>query len=76
MRRPGEKFNWDLAIEARKFDKPTFLAGSLTPENVAEAVRKVRPYGVDVSRGAEAAPGRKDHAKVKAFIQAAKQASE
>jgi phosphoribosylanthranilate isomerase len=70
----GEKFNWDLAIEAQKFDKPIFLAGGLTPENVAEAVRKVRPFAVDVSSGVEIAPGKKDHAKVKAFIQAAKSA--
>jgi phosphoribosylanthranilate isomerase len=70
----GEKFNWDLAIEAQKFGKPIFLAGGLTPENVAEAVRKVRPFGVDVSSGVESAPGKKDHAKVKAFIAAAKAA--
>lgn len=68
----GEKFNWDLAIEAQKFGKPTFLAGGLTPENVADAIRKVRPYGVDVSSGVESSPGRKDHAKVAAFIKAAK----
>jgi phosphoribosylanthranilate isomerase len=68
----GEKFNWDLAIEAQKFGKPIFLAGGLTPENVAEAVKKVQPFGVDVSSGAESAPGKKNHAKVKAFIQAAK----
>jgi phosphoribosylanthranilate isomerase len=72
----GEKFNWDFAIEAQKFGKPIFLAGGLTPENVAEAVRKVRPYAVDVSSGVEASPGKKDHAKVRAFIQAAKQAGE
>ena len=68
----GETFNWDLALEARGWGRPIFLAGGLTPENVAEAVRRVRPYGVDVSSGVEAAPGRKDHAKVRAFIQAAK----
>jgi phosphoribosylanthranilate isomerase len=68
----GEKFNWDLAVEAQKFGRPIFLAGGLTPENVAGAVRKVRPFGVDVSSGVESAPGKKDHAKVKAFIHAAK----
>ena len=66
----GEKFNWDLAVEAQKFGKPIFLAGGLTPENVAEAVRKVRPFGVDVSSGVESAPGKKDAAKVRAFIEA------
>ena len=68
----GETFNWDLALEARGLGRPIFLAGGLTPENVAEAVRRARPYGVDVSSGVEATPGKKDHAKVKAFIQAAK----
>jgi phosphoribosylanthranilate isomerase len=68
----GETFNWDLAIQAQKFGKPIFLAGGLTPENVAEAVRKVRPFAVDVSSGVESSPGKKDHAKVKAFITAAK----
>lgn len=72
----GEKFNWDLAVEARRLGRPIFLAGGLTPENVADAVRRVRPYGVDVSTGVEAAPGKKDLAKMKAFIQAAKGAAE
>jgi phosphoribosylanthranilate isomerase len=70
----GECFNWDLAVEARKFGKPIFLAGGLTPENVAEAVKKVQPFAVDVSSGVESAPGRKDAAKVRAFIAAAKSA--
>ena len=68
----GETFNWDLAFEAQSLGRPIFLAGGLTPENVGEAVRRARLYGVDVSSGVEAGPGRKDHAKVKAFIQAAK----
>ena len=68
----GETFNWNLALEAQGWGRPIFLAGGLTPENVAEAVRRARPYGVDASSGVEAAPGRKDHAKVRAFIQAAK----
>jgi phosphoribosylanthranilate isomerase len=71
----GEKFNWDLAIEAQKFNKPIFLAGGLTSENVADAVKKVRPFAVDVSSGVESAPGKKDAAKVRSFIAAAKQAS-
>lgn len=68
----GERFNWDLAVQARELGRPMFLAGGLTPENVTEAVRKVRPYGVDVSSGVEAVPGKKDHGKVKAFIEAAR----
>ena len=70
----GEKFNWNLAIEAQKFGKPIFLAGGLTPENVAEAVRKVEPFGVDVSSGVELSPGKKDHAKIRAFIAAVRKA--
>lgn len=68
----GEKFNWDLAVEAQKIGKPIFLAGGLTPENVAAAIRQVRPFAVDVSSGVESAPGKKDPEKVRAFIQAAK----
>lgn len=68
----GEKFNWDLAVEAQKFGKPIFLAGGLTPENVAGAIRKVRPFGVDVSSGVETAPGKKDHDRMRAFIAAAR----
>jgi phosphoribosylanthranilate isomerase len=64
----GEKLNWDLAVEAQKFGKPIFLAGGLTPENVAAAVRQVRPFGVDVASGVESAPGKKDLEKVRAFI--------
>ena len=71
----GKKFNWDLAIEAQKFGRPVFLAGGLTPENVADAVRHVKPFCVDVSSGVESSPGKKDHAKVQAFIRATKQAA-
>lgn len=66
----GEKFNWDLAIEAKKLNKPIFLAGGLTPENVADAVRKVEPFAVDVSSGVELSPGKKDHQKIHSFISA------
>jgi phosphoribosylanthranilate isomerase len=68
----GDQFDWDLAVEARLLGRPIFLAGGLTPDNVAAAVAQVRPYGVDVSSGVEAAPGKKDHEKLKAFIRAAK----
>jgi phosphoribosylanthranilate isomerase len=68
----GATFNWDLAREACRWGRPVFLAGGLTPENVAAAVRQVQPYGVDVSSGVETVPGRKDHARVRAFIEAAK----
>jgi phosphoribosylanthranilate isomerase len=70
----GEKFNWDLAVEAQKFGKPIFLAGGLTPENVGDAVKKVNPFAVDVSSGVESAPGKKDAAKIQAFIAAVRAA--
>lgn len=66
----GAKFNWDLALEAKQHGKPIFLAGGLTPENVGAAVRQVQPFAVDVSSGVESAPGKKDSAKVRAFIHA------
>lgn len=68
----GEKFNWQLAVEAQKLGKPVFLAGGLTPDNVAQAIQQVQPFGVDVSSGVESSPGRKDAAKLRAFIKAAK----
>jgi phosphoribosylanthranilate isomerase len=68
----GATFNWDLAVRAQEFGKPIFLAGGLTPENVAEAVRKVQPFGVDVSSGVEIEPGRKDAEQMRTFVAAAK----
>ena len=67
----GVTIDWDLAGEAQVVG-PIILAGGLTPDNVLEAVRQARPYGVDVSSGVESSPGRKDPAKVRAFIANAK----
>jgi phosphoribosylanthranilate isomerase len=66
----GESFDWEL-LAGRRSKVPMLLAGGLTPENVAEAIEIVKPYGVDVVSGVEAEPGRKDHAKVEAFLAAA-----
>jgi len=69
----GRIFNWQHAATAvEKFDKPIILAGGLTCENVEEAVKQVRPYGVDVSSGLEREKGKKDHEKLRLFIQRAK----
>ena len=72
----GERFNWDIAVQAKRFNRPVILAGGLTSENVRDAVAKVLPYGVDVSSGVETAPGKKDPAKVRSFISNAKAAFE
>ena len=71
----GAKFNWELAVAAKKLGCPVILAGGLTPENAAEAARQVEPFALDVSSGVESAPGRKDVAKMRAFIQAVKSAN-
>ena len=70
----GERFDWDLAIAARQLGRPLFLAGGLTPLNVADAIRQVAPFGVDVSSGVESAPGVKDPGRMRAFVAAAKSA--
>jgi phosphoribosylanthranilate isomerase len=65
----GVTADWNGAAElAKKY--PLLLAGGLTPKNVAEAVRQVRPWGVDVASGVESAPGEKDASKMKAFVRA------
>jgi phosphoribosylanthranilate isomerase len=70
----GKQAPWGLLANFRP-GVPMILAGGLTPANVADAVRTVRPFGVDVASGVESAPGVKDPAKVRDFVQAAKGAS-
>lgn len=70
----GESFDWGLLAE-RRSEVPAILAGGLRPENVAEAIAVAHPYAVDVASGVEAEPGRKDHAAMMAFFEAAGAAS-
>lgn len=69
----GLTCDWRLAQRARKFG-PVILAGGLHPGNVEDAVNQVQPYGVDVCSGVEKSPGKKDRAKVRDFILAARKA--
>jgi phosphoribosylanthranilate isomerase len=71
----GQRCDWEAAREAAA-RAPVLLAGGLTPENVAEAIRAVRPWGVDVASGVERSPGVKDPEKVAAFVRRARQAAE
>jgi len=65
----GKTVDWTVAAEVARH-RPIVLAGGLTPENVAEAIARVQPYGIDVSSGVEAEPGIKDHERLKALFEA------
>lgn len=65
---------WDVAAEAAR-RHPVLLSAGLTPDNVSTAIRRVRPYGVDVNSGVEARPGRKDGARVRRFVTEARAAA-
>lgn len=69
----GKTFDWKVARLATKQGR-VFLAGGLTPENIGDAIRTARPYAVDVCSGVEARPGKKDPARIKSLMRAAKEA--
>jgi phosphoribosylanthranilate isomerase len=70
----GKGFDWDVAASLSQAGHPFLLAGGLTPENVSDAITAVNPWGVDVSSGVET-DGHKDHAKIKQFMRAAREAA-
>jgi phosphoribosylanthranilate isomerase len=63
----GAGFDWSQTLH---WNRPLIMAGALTPQNVRSRIARARPWAVDVSSGIESAPGRKDHARMKEFIQA------
>ena len=72
----GEVFDWSLAEGAPLAGHRVVLAGGLHPGNVADAIERIRPWGVDVATGVETAPGKKDAVKVREFVAAAQGAAE
>ena len=71
----GRTFDWKL-VEQVKPPGPVILAGGLTPENVAESIRQVKPFAVDVNSGVEYQPGRKDLDKLKSFVREVRKADD
>jgi len=68
----GKKFNWNLLRNAVKMKHPVFLSGGLTARNVGRAIKLLKPDWVDASSALESMPGKKDHKKIKRFIQASR----
>ena len=67
----GKTFNWKYAEMAKEHGR-IILSGGLNPYNIGDAVRQLKPYGVDVSSGVEIKPGKKDHDKIREFVREAK----
>lgn len=72
----GRRFDWSLARGARRFARPVWVAGGLSPENVGQVIRQAAPAGVDVASGVESAPGLKDRARIRALVAAVRAAEE
>jgi phosphoribosylanthranilate isomerase len=71
----GQTFDWALAAKAKEYGN-IILSGGLTPENVSDAIQTVSPYGVDVSGGVEISPGKKDHLRIRRFVDAVRERKE
>ena len=71
----GKLSDWDIAIKAKEYGIPLLLAGGLTPVNVSEAIKKVKPFGVDVAGGVENSPGIKSREKIRAFMHSVRRGS-
>jgi phosphoribosylanthranilate isomerase len=65
----GKTFNWDIAKKVSNLGKPVILSGGLTPENIKEANKTVKPYALDVNSGIEISPGIKDHNRINALFE-------
>ncbi len=72
----GVTFNWNLSLLAKGLGKPIILSGGLRPETVADAIRRVRPYAVDVSTGIESKPGKKSYKLMRNFIEKVRSADD
>jgi phosphoribosylanthranilate isomerase len=68
-------FDWRIAVDAKRYGR-IILSGGITPENVLEAMRTVRPYAIDVNSGVESSPGRKDKARLQQLFATVRQLSE
>lgn len=72
----GNTFDWDIARKIKKFGVPIILSGGLDPDNVKEAIERVRPYAVDVGSGVEVEEGKKDTEKLEDFVRKVRETDE